>query len=71
MKRLMHDASGIGLAATQVGVLQRLFVFHPGEDDDVVAVVNPEIVERSKRDGGRRRGLPLDPGLARSRSSAR
>src|SRR6476619_8119076 len=35
MKRLMHDASGIGLAATQVGVLQRLFVFHPGEDEDV------------------------------------
>jgi peptide deformylase len=48
MKRLMHDASGIGLAATQVGVLQRLFVFHPGEDEDVVAVVNPEIVNRSE-----------------------
>src|SRR3982074_2996254 len=47
MKHLMHDASGIGLAATQVGVLQRLFVFHSNEDD-VVAVVNPEIVERSE-----------------------
>ena len=47
MKMLMKDASGIGLAATQVGVLQRLFVFQPNEDD-VVAVVNPEIVERSK-----------------------
>jgi peptide deformylase len=47
MKLLMKDASGIGLAATQVGVLQRLFVFQPNEDD-VVAVVNPEIVERSK-----------------------
>jgi peptide deformylase len=47
MKRLMHDASGIGLAATQVGVLQRLFVFQPNEDDDPVAVVNPEILERS------------------------
>src|SRR5258706_4265497 len=46
MQRLMHDASGIGLAATQVGVLQRIFVFHPNEDDDPVAVVNPEIVER-------------------------
>jgi peptide deformylase len=48
MKRLMHDASGIGLAATQVGVLQRLFVFQAAEDTDAVAVVNPEIVERSK-----------------------
>ncbi len=46
LKHLMHDASGIGLAATQVGVLQRLFVFHANEDD-VVAVVNPEIVDRS------------------------
>ena len=52
LKHLMHDASGIGLAATQVGVLQRLFVFHPSEDDDdVVAVVNPEIVERSTDTG--------------------
>ena len=48
MKLLMKDASGIGLAATQVGVLQRLFVFQPNEDDDPVAIVNPEIVERSE-----------------------
>jgi peptide deformylase len=47
MKQLMHDASGIGLAATQVGVLQRVFVFQPNEDD-VVAVVNPEIIDRSE-----------------------
>jgi peptide deformylase len=47
MKQLMHDARGIGLAATQVGVLQRLFVFQPNDEDDAVAVVNPQIVERS------------------------
>jgi peptide deformylase len=47
MKLLMHDARGIGLAATQVGVLQRLFVFQPTEDE-TVAVVNPEIVEWSE-----------------------
>src|SRR5437899_9552466 len=47
MKRLMADAQGIGLAANQVGVLQRVFVFQPNEDD-VVAVVNPEIVERAE-----------------------
>jgi peptide deformylase len=46
MKLLMVDANGIGLAATQVGVLRRLFVFQPDEDQ-VLAVVNPEIVERS------------------------
>jgi peptide deformylase len=46
MKLLMVDAHGIGLAATQVGVLRRVFVFQLAEDD-VHAVVNPEIVERS------------------------
>ncbi|HEY5059177.1 MAG TPA: peptide deformylase [Gaiellaceae bacterium] len=47
MKRLMEDAQGIGLAATQVGVLRRVFVFQPNADE-VVAVVNPEIVERGE-----------------------
>jgi peptide deformylase len=48
MAGLMHDARGVGLAATQVGVLQRLFVFQPGDDEaEVIAVVNPEIVSRS------------------------
>lgn len=46
MKRLMRDAHGIGLAGPQVGVLQRVFVFTPARDE-VAAVVNPEIVERS------------------------
>src|SRR5437763_15285530 len=45
MKLLMVDAHGIGLAATQVGVLRRVFVFQLDEDD-VRALVNPEIVER-------------------------
>jgi peptide deformylase len=47
MKRLMEDARGIGLAGPQVGVLQRVFVFQPNADD-VVAVVNPAVVERSE-----------------------
>jgi peptide deformylase len=42
---LMHDAQGVGLAATQVGVLRRLFVFET-EEEGVQAVVNPSIVER-------------------------
>jgi peptide deformylase len=47
MKRLMEDANGIGLAATQVGILRRVFVFQPSEDE-VAAIVNPQIVERSE-----------------------
>ncbi len=46
MTALMEDAQGVGLAATQVGVLRRLFVFSDG-DDGPRAVVNPQIVERS------------------------
>jgi peptide deformylase len=42
---LMHEAQGVGLAATQVGVLRRLFVFQPDEDGPR-AVVNPVVTER-------------------------
>jgi peptide deformylase len=46
MRQLMHDARGVGLAATQVGILRRVFVFQRGEDD-VIAVVNPVLSELS------------------------
>ena len=42
MKDLMKDANGVGLAATHVGVLRRVFVFVP-EDDRVLVLVNPEL----------------------------
>ncbi len=48
MAHLMHDARGVGLAATQVGVLQRLFVFHLADGDEVTAIVNPEITTRTE-----------------------
>ena len=47
MKLLMRDAVGAGLAATQVGVLQRLFVFQIGEGE-VVAVCNPHVEPRGE-----------------------
>jgi peptide deformylase len=46
MTALMHEASGVGLAATQVGVLRRLFVFVDEGEDRVL--VNPTITKRSK-----------------------
>ena len=46
MIALMYDAQGVGLAATQVGVLRRLFVFEPDEDGPR-AIVNPVVVERA------------------------
>jgi len=44
MVDLMHDAQGVGLAATQIGVLRRLFVFET-EEEGVRAIVNPSIAE--------------------------
>ena len=43
----MREANGVGLAATQVGVLRRVFVFSPGEDT-VLALVNPHVPRRGK-----------------------
>ncbi len=46
MKALMRDAQGVGLAANQVGVLRRIFVFHPREEEQARVLVNPRIVAR-------------------------
>jgi peptide deformylase len=43
MIAIMHDALGVGLAATQLGVMHRLLVFQAGADATPVAIVNPEL----------------------------
>jgi peptide deformylase len=43
MVAIMHDAMGVGLAATQLGALRRLLVFQAGPDARPTAVANPEI----------------------------
>jgi len=48
MASLMEDANGVGLAATQAGVVRRVFVFRREEQEDVVAAVNPRIVDPSE-----------------------
>jgi peptide deformylase len=48
MKVLMNDARGVGLAATQVGVLRRVFVLRPDSEEEARALVNPRIVETSE-----------------------
>lgn len=40
---LMHDAMGVGLAATQVGTLRRYLVFQAGAEAAPRALVNPRI----------------------------
>jgi len=43
MVAIMHDAIGVGLAATQLGVMHRLLVFQAGPDATPTAIANPEI----------------------------
>jgi peptide deformylase len=43
MGELMNDALGVGLAATQLGVLHRLLVYRVQQQAPVAALINPEI----------------------------
>jgi peptide deformylase len=48
MGHLMHDAYGIGLAATQLGVMHRLLVYRTELEGAVAALVNPVLEWTSK-----------------------
>jgi peptide deformylase len=41
MTELMHDALGVGLAATQLGVLHRVLVYRAFPEEPATALVNP------------------------------
>jgi peptide deformylase len=40
---IMRDGLGVGLAATQLGILRRLLVFQAGHDPEPTALINPRI----------------------------
>ncbi len=46
MVETMHDEDGVGIAANQVGVLQRVFVIQLPEDEEPRVFINPEITRR-------------------------
>ncbi len=74
MLLLMHDADGVGLAATQVGILRRLFVFNDDGEDRVV--VNPVLAATAKEtdldeEGVSRWGPCECPSSDRSRQPSR
>ena len=48
MGRLMHDSMGVGLAATQVGTLNRVLVYRVQPEGNIAALVNPEIEWKGK-----------------------
>jgi peptide deformylase len=49
MAGIMNDALGVGLAAPQLGISQRLLVYRVGPDAPVIVLANPEL-EWSSRD---------------------
>jgi peptide deformylase len=63
MGQVMHDALGIGLAATQVGAMHRVLVYRVEPDSPVAALVNPEIEWRSSEEEIAEEGCLSLPGV--------
>jgi len=59
---IMHDGDGVGLAAPQVGVPQRIFIVHI-DGDKRRLFVNPEIIETSQEVVEYEEGCLSFPGL--------
>jgi peptide deformylase len=64
MGGLMNDALGVGLAAPQIGLSQRLLVYRVGQDAPLVALVNPEIEWSSGDEEPAEEGCLSIPGIA-------
>lgn len=60
MERIMRAANGIGLAAPQLGILQRIFVYDVG--DGFQAIINPKVLQRKGEQIGNEGCLSI-PGL--------
>jgi len=48
LRHLLREANGLGLAATQIGVLRRVFAFLPDPEEDPVVLVNPRFTLTSE-----------------------
>jgi peptide deformylase len=60
---LMHDALGVGLAATQLGVLHRVLVYRAYPEDPLTALVNPVFEWRSEELEAAEEGCLSLPGV--------
>ncbi|MEX1142066.1 MAG: peptide deformylase [Thermoleophilaceae bacterium] len=63
MAGLMSDAFGVGLAAPQLGISQRLLVYRVEPDAPVIALANPEIEWRSDDEETLEEGCLSIPGI--------
>jgi peptide deformylase len=63
MAGIMNDALGVGLAAPQLGISQRLLVYRVGADAPVIALANPEVEWSSSDLEGGEEGCLSIPGI--------
>ena len=63
MRRLLEDAMEAGLAATQIGVLNRVFVYRAEPDAPMRALVDPEIEWASQETDVAEEGCLSIPGI--------
>jgi peptide deformylase len=64
MAAIMHDAIGLGLAAPQLGISQRLLVYRIGPDAPLIALANPELEWAGDDLEGGEEGCLSIPGVA-------
>jgi peptide deformylase len=63
MAGIMGDAIGVGLAAPQLGISQRLLVYRVGPDAPVIALANPELEWTGKEEEIFEEGCLSIPGV--------
>jgi peptide deformylase len=63
MGELMDDAIGVGLAATQVGVVHRLLVYRVQQNGQLAALINPEVEWKSRDSEAMEEGCLSLPGV--------
>ncbi|MDQ3719417.1 MAG: peptide deformylase, partial [Actinomycetota bacterium] len=63
MAAIMSDSLGVGLAAPQLGISQRVLVYRVGPDAPVIALVNPELEWTSRNKETLEEGCLSIPGV--------
>src|SRR3954467_5059696 len=63
MGGIMGDAMGVGLAAPQLGMSQRLLVYRVGQDAPLIALANPELEWSSEEEEPAEEGCLSIPGI--------
>jgi peptide deformylase len=63
MGALMDDAIGVGLAATQVGVVHRLLVYRVAQGSQLAALINPEVEWSGRESESMEEGCLSLPGV--------